>query len=822
MRALSPLCKAISFAVITPTLFSLPLFSGHAVADETASEEVERIVVTGSRISRADIETASPVTVISSDYIVKAGFQSLEDVLSAQTVVAGTNLGGHSNNGGGGSATVNLRGMGENRTLVLLNGRRMVPSGIGADASVDLNTIPLSMIKSVEILKDGASAVYGSDAIAGVVNIITHKSFDDTELTVDFATTDKGDGETYDISLLHGFDFADGKLAVGLQYSGREDIIQSDRDFVSPACSYYVPGGKVDGLVPDGNGGFEYQDVCYDYTEQSYAQTPNDLYSIFASYNQDLSDDLALNVDAFYTHRDSKQLLAPEPALWYLDTYYIDPEYLAYFEDPEYGVPYYLEYTRRFTDAGNRKVQQKTDTYRISAELKGHLENGDSWDVSVTYAKNEADETMQNGIHAVNMEYSIYANQALWFSGEQLDRDFLISEGVIYTDDGKGGNEQTLITAGYSGETEFGLGYVFGAESRWEEGYYTPDEVSQQGLSTGAIILPTDGDYNVQSAFVETSYPFENGFTLDSALRLDDYSTFGSELTWKLGATYRVNDDLMFRAVRATGFRAPNINELFGGAFGSYVFIYDPWYDEEYEGLVTYTSAEELEPEESDSFTFGIVWDITDNIETTLDYWRFETTNAIGSPDLQGSIDECFAGDTTACEQINITPDGDLTMMESPLINIADQKISGIDWEIQYKGDLFKVSLNSTYMIEFEEEGIDYAGSIDGYYGGYSELRANLDVEADISDDLSALYSIQFIKGMEGEWFGEAFNTASVAYHDMSLSFQASEALRINAGIINLFDKEPEIIPGASDMDTEPSIYDVVGRSFFITSTFTF
>ena len=89
----------------------------------------------------------APVTVISSDYIAKAGYQSLEEVLSAQTVIAGANLGSNDNNGGGGAATVNLRGLGENRTLVLLNGRRMVPSGIGADASVDLTTIPLAMVK---------------------------------------------------------------------------------------------------------------------------------------------------------------------------------------------------------------------------------------------------------------------------------------------------------------------------------------------------------------------------------------------------------------------------------------------------------------------------------------------------------------------------------------------------------------------------------------------------------------------------------------------------------------------------------------------------
>ena len=146
-----------------------------AMANESSAQEIEKIQVTGSRLNRTDMETASPVTVISADFIAQSGYQSVEEILSNQPSAAGMNLGATSNNGSGGSATVNLRGMGTQRTLVLLNGRRMVSSGTGADSSVDLNTIPVAMIKSIEILKDGASAVYGSDAMAGVINIITKK-----------------------------------------------------------------------------------------------------------------------------------------------------------------------------------------------------------------------------------------------------------------------------------------------------------------------------------------------------------------------------------------------------------------------------------------------------------------------------------------------------------------------------------------------------------------------------------------------------------------------------------------------------------------------
>ncbi|MBA6328936.1 TonB-dependent receptor plug domain-containing protein [Colwellia sp. MB02u-6] len=274
---------------------------------------VERIQVTGSRINRTDIETASPITVISSEFIAQSGYTSVAEILSAQPTAAGMSLGATTNNGSGGTATVNLRGMGAQRTLVLLNGRRMVSSGTGADSAVDLNTIPVAMIKKIEILKDGASAVYGSDAIAGVVNIITKKDFVGTELTIEGSQTDKGDATSKGINILHGVELANGNLVLGLQYSDRGEIIQSDRDFVEPGASSFIPQSSLAGLVADESGGFKSRDTSYDYTVDSYAQTPNELLSFFTAYNASLDSDTELNVDLMYTSRKSNQQLAPQP-----------------------------------------------------------------------------------------------------------------------------------------------------------------------------------------------------------------------------------------------------------------------------------------------------------------------------------------------------------------------------------------------------------------------------------------------------------------------------------------------------------------------------
>jgi len=823
---ISKLNKAIKSAILL-SVASTPFAATQAMADMTADQqiekEVERIQVTGSRINRTDIESSSPITVIDAEFIADSGFQSVEEILSSQPMVAGMNIGSTTNNGSGGSATVNLRGMGSQRTLVLLNGRRMVASGTGADASVDLNTIPVSMIKNIEILKDGASAVYGSDAISGVINIITKKDFEGTELTVDGSITDKGDGETGGFSILHGTELAGGNLVVGVQYSDRGEVIQADRDFVPPGESSFVPGGSLNDMVPDGNGGFKPRDTSYDYTEDSYAQTPNTLASLFTSYNKEIATDTELAVDFMYTRRESNQQMAPQPADIDLDSSQLDSKYTDHFQDEDGNVPEELRYKRRMTDAGPRIYEQETDTYRASIGLIGYLDNDAQWDISATYGRNDSKDKVQNSIHAGNMEDSIYANQDLWFSGDDLDRDFLINEGVIYTEENEGGNEQFILAAGYSGTTENDIGYAVGVESRYESGFYTPDEVTQAGESTAAQQDPTEGDYSVQSVYGEVALPVTDAFNVEAAIRYDNYSTFGGATTWKLGATYQVTDSFMMRAVAATGFRAPNVAELYGGNSGSFDYLDDPWGNEvDPQILVNYTSDENLKPEESESLTFGMVWEIQQGLSTTLDYWKFDVTDAITRVNVQSAMNACYAGNMVACDTINITPDGDLSELSSPLTNVGSLETSGVDWNITYSGDMFKVTLDTTYLIDYTEDGIDYTGTIDGNMGGYAELKSNLNVSANITDDFSVLYTAQYIQGMDGDYYGEAYSTDSVVYHNISAAYHINDQWKVNGGVKNLFDTEPESVPDGNDMGTVPAIYDVVGRTFFVSTSYKF
>ena len=191
-------------------------------ADERKIYEIEEITVTGSRIKSAETLAPAPIVVLSAEEIRAQGLASLGDVLQTLTVQSNA-INTQANNGGDGSTRVSLRGLGSNRTLVLVNGRRFVPGGTGANSSVDLNAIPASVIERIEVLKDGASAVYGSDAIGGVVNIITKTAIEGIEIDYYAGTSGAGDGEVMDLSVTTGLQSEKGYIAfsAAITISGR-------------------------------------------------------------------------------------------------------------------------------------------------------------------------------------------------------------------------------------------------------------------------------------------------------------------------------------------------------------------------------------------------------------------------------------------------------------------------------------------------------------------------------------------------------------------------------------------------------------------------
>ena len=160
--------------------------------------------------------------------------------------------------------------------------------------------------------------------------------------------------------------------------------------------------------------------------------------------------------------------------------------------------------------------------------------------------------------------------------------------------------------------------------------------------------------------------------------------------------------------------------------------------------------------------------------------------------------------------------------MVNALTNVGSQKTSGIDWNIGYTADNYRINLDTTYLVEFEQDDIDYTGTIDGNIGGYSKIKSNLSVNYDLSDAFSVLYNARFIRGMSGDYYGESFSTDNIVYHDISMTYNLNESLKVTGGMNNIFDKEPEEVLGGNDMGTVPEIYDVIGSRVFASINYKF
>ncbi|TMA11676.1 MAG: hypothetical protein E6J84_13600 [Deltaproteobacteria bacterium] len=214
----------------------------------------EELVVTGSRIRRKDLTTPAPVTVVTREQFESSGRMTIGDYLQTMPEQGNApnfqlNTGGI-NYGADGTTRINLRSLGIQRTLVLINGRRVVPGGLGASAAVDLNTIPTEAIERVEVLKDGASAVYGSDAIAGVVNVITRRSFNGTDLGAQYGLSGKGDAQTFDAHVTTGTQGDTAGAIFSARYFNQRDSWLRDRNWSQQALDYDYTGG---GVTPSGS-----------------------------------------------------------------------------------------------------------------------------------------------------------------------------------------------------------------------------------------------------------------------------------------------------------------------------------------------------------------------------------------------------------------------------------------------------------------------------------------------------------------------------------------------------------------------------------------
>nr|WP_132141888.1 TonB-dependent receptor [Luteibacter rhizovicinus] len=383
------------------------------------AKDLEGITVTGSRIRRVDVETANPVITIDRAQIAATGKVTLGDLVQDLPSVAGNATNASTNNGGGtGAATISLRGLGDRRTLLLVNGVRL--------AYNDVNSIPANMIDRIEVLSDGASAVYGSDAIGGVVNFILRDRFDGVQFSTDFGESAHSDGFRRNFSLTAGHTGEKGSIVAGVSHHTIDEVSAANRDFsrdalnlssgeviysgssATPSGSITLPSAQAAALgcgsrvslnsgVSGRTGTSDYHCYSkadsYNYQRDNILQTPQERTNLFALGKYKLTPDIEAYANVYYTKTKSDSLLAPVPIFANGDNYlvsadnYYNPFGVNFGTDRGTGQSY-NDFNTRLATLGKRRYSFTTDNTQINPGIRGSF--GDSswrWDADINYGK---------------------------------------------------------------------------------------------------------------------------------------------------------------------------------------------------------------------------------------------------------------------------------------------------------------------------------------------------------------------------------------------------------------------------------------------------
>ncbi len=490
----------------------------------------EEVTVTGSRIRGEAEQSTAPVGILSREEIKSKGLASVGDILQTLTVQSNaTNT--QANHGGDGATRINPRGLGAQWTLVLVNGRRFVPGGLGADAAVDLNSLPSTVIERIEVLKDGASAVYGSDAVGGVINVITRTDLDGVEFESYQGISSAGDGASIDLGFTAGLRGDRGNLLFSAGYHDQKPVWTYDRSFSESDKNYNW--AKNDGTfttsgssaTPEGHivdhsgeaGNAAWQAVgmadgterrifhrdpvsgwrpfsyagnslegtgdLYNYQPQNYIYTPQKRYTSFLGGSYAFRNRLNTYFEVSYTNRQSEQKLAPTPLFTIAEgiTFSAGNRYNEFGRD-------FTDVRRRFVEAGNRVFNQDINTYRIVLGLKNQILGFDS-DFFFSFGRTVG--TTVNSGRFIRSSLMRALGPVDDCTGGCVPLDILRGTGTItpemlayiqYTGVARGYSQQKIVQWNLTGdvaELSHGpLAVAAGVSSRWESGVYTPDPVT--------------------------------------------------------------------------------------------------------------------------------------------------------------------------------------------------------------------------------------------------------------------------------------------------------------------------------------------------------
>ena len=858
---------------------------------EKGSTKLGVVEVTGSRLKRTDYETAAPVAVISREDIDRSGLTSISEILMHLTAAGNDSLQTQAQSVfiTGGESNLDLRNLGPQHTLVLVNGRRWVTGLISTEPSVvDLNTIPTSIIERVEILKDGASAVYGSDAIAGVVNIITRKDYSGVGFSSQYGSYyDQHDGAQVlhqiswgtvgpSTSLFANASYTEERVAwatnrhatsapvlgAGVTRWGRSrpqgrfvfvPTPENGALFDCPSLTADVadsvladPGGNVGppftpGQIPgqhlppnvvaagaklpvgvqvcdltlkDGASGTSPLDfrtrsdvtARFNYFQGAALINPSKRAALFTQFTQNIFDWASFAFEGFYNYRKSSAVIGNFPILGG-NLYGFTPNAFASVSN---------QYNPLLQDIGQNTTVSAPDpignttvpligsgifsirdlkvpsysygdyvnTLRLAGGFKGDfsvLDHGFSWDLGYVYAGNRSRESVP---FYRNDKLKLAVGPASACTGTCVPFDLFqgnpgitqaMVDYVFFDPVARTNNRQDIAYADFSTD----LGWISlpagptrvaaGFEYRRDQYKHVPDPVVASGVSILNAEITTEGKTSVKEEYVELGIPLLKDLPLINALDIDiagrhsNYDRFGGVNTGKAGLRWKPYEDLLLRGTYSSGFRAPNVGELFLGPSQSFNALADPCVNKRADPTVNancnadgvpsgvtqpdnvyqvFGGNPKLKPETSRGMTYGLVFSphFVRDLNITVDYYRVRLKGFITVPAGQFFLDSCYlTTQRSYCDFVKRHGDGSLNFVDTPFINYNAVNTAGVDSSIDYHLPVpaefgkFKIVLDTSYLIQFDQvvpvpgqpsQTTGYAGQSQ-FFNAYPRWKAN-------------------------------------------------------------------------------------------------
>jgi iron complex outermembrane recepter protein len=934
------LSKAVSAACIG----AASLTTSQVIAQQEQTQ-IEEVVVTGSRISRNPESYLGGMAIASGEDIEKIGSYSTIDLLNKMPSVS--NSGGATNrnnaNGGRGAHFVEIHNLASERTLVLMDGRRVVSTiRDSSGLAVDLQSFPVNMIDRIEVLADGASAVYGSDAVAGVVNVIPKQHFEGFELSVGLGTPEDDGGESGNIGFLFGAQSDRGNFVIGATYTDTENVDFQDRDWSRVPILGQADdgaGGRLtlmgsgippEGRVPDA-GIIFIEDPATGASYQPYdtfgtsglngSAGDGSVRSILDTGHRFNYNDIggrgvslingseAVNLGALgelelgggwsaYTnilaqHREGTLFFTPLPvsgaAGRFTDLVQVPfnnpnlpADSAAVIREAVGPDADSFQMFYRGLDLGNRVFEYDADTFQATVGFRNDLALfGGDWQLDAwgTWGQSRLSEVTRGQLNVANLQTAVIPEHCAFVSscpkkanGDPLFDPFGRSpksqeeiDFITFDDHEKTEYEMSHLAASIATSDLFsvpagGVGFASGIEWRDESGSVTPSGVVGNGDSGGNFAEPTSGSYNLWELYAEFAVPLLDGapfayeLGVEAAVRYSDYDDY-DETTWKFGGRWSPVDWVSFRAQASTGFRAPNVLELFGGNADSFTGVTDPcngvnqasnptvaancaaqgvpadYVQPAAQLKITQGGNPTLEPETSDNFSVGVVVtpDIWGAPRLSIDYYDVEIDGAIGTPVESNVINTCYETPGLAapeCDRISRGGTGDVVRFDLLLENLATIETSGIDVNASFTWDTSMGTVSVDWLMNYLDEYVETTdtGVREEFQGevacdvcsfaGFPEIKSTLSIGLN-QENWNASLAWRYLDEMEISdeiGFDEFHDKAdAVNYFDLHGSYNWDK-FQFSLGVENLTDEEPPFVPAIS-ANTSP-IYDYLGRFY--------